>query len=135
MVKVYIDNHVALERIFYINEEFKDKANIILNRIERTEKVKNFMTVKDKLLNNGRFVRRIAKLSSDNDRAILFIESIENTKLAIEQFSLPIIYNEKTGQFEVDYNDLSQLNVLVNLMQDAYYKTMIGGDRGEDPHR
>ncbi|CDR61304.1 Kiwa anti-phage protein KwaB-like domain-containing protein [Staphylococcus schweitzeri] len=132
---IYIDNHVALERIFYINEEFKDKANIILNRIERTEKVKNFMTVKDKLLNNGRFVRRIAKLSSDNDRAILFIESIENTKLAIEQFSLPIIYNEKTGQFEVDYNDLSQLNVLVNLMQDAYYKTIIGGNRGEDPHR
>ncbi|EGQ0374461.1 DUF4868 domain-containing protein, partial [Staphylococcus pseudintermedius] len=132
---IYIDNHVALERIFYINEEFKDRANVILDRIEKTEKVKNFITVKDKLLNNGRFVRRIAKLSSDNDRATLFIESIENTKLAIKQFSLPIIYNEKTGQFEVDYNDFSQLNVLVNLMQDAYYKTIIGENRGEDPHR
>ncbi|PTI29397.1 hypothetical protein BU072_08560 [Mammaliicoccus vitulinus] len=132
---IYIDNHIALERIFYLNEEFKEKAITILSRIEETEKVKNFETVKTKLLNNGRYVRRIAKLSEDNDRATLFIESIEKTKLAIEQFGLPIIYNEDNKQFEVDYEDSSQLNVLVNLMQDSYYKTIIGEDKGEDPHR
>lgn len=132
---IYIDNHIALERIFYLNEEFKEKANTILNRIEATEKVKNFKTVKNKLLNNGRFVRRIAKLSEDNDRATLFIDSIENTKQAIEQFSLPIVYNENIEQFEVDFEDPSQLNVLVNLMQDSYYKTIIGRNKGEDPNR
>src|SRR5699024_71455 len=107
----------------------------ILNRIESTKKVKNFETIKDKLLNNGRFVRRIAKLSEDNDRATLFIESIENTKNAIEQFNLSIFYNEDIEQFEVDYEDYSQLNVLVKLMQDSYYKTIIGDNKGEDPNR
>lgn len=132
---IYIDNHIALERIFYLNEEFKEKANTILSRIDKTGKVKNFDTVKHKLLNNGRFVRRIAKLSEDNDRSTLFIECIEKTKLAIEQFNLPIIYNEVIEQFEIDYEDISQLNVLVNLMQDSYYKTIIGDDIGEDPNR
>lgn len=132
---IYIENHIALERIFYLNEEFKEKANKILSRIEKTKKVKSFETVKDKLLNNGRFVRRIAKLSEDNDRATLFIDSIAKTKLAIEQFSLPINYNNETEQFEIDYEDISQLSAFVNLMQDSYYKTIIGENKGEDPNR
>lgn len=132
---IYINNHISLERIFYLNEEFKEKASIILDRIEETNKIKDFDKIKNKLLDNGRFVRRIAKLSEDNDRSTLFLESIDKTKIAINKFELPIIYNEAKNHFEVNYKDSVQLNILVNLMQDSYYETIIGEDRGEDHFR
>lgn len=132
---VYIDNHIALERIFYLNEEFKVKASELLDKYEFMENIIDFETIKNKLLNNGRFVRRIAKLSENNERATLFIENIEKTKIAINRFGLPINYNDETQQFEINNKDSIQLNVLVNLMQDSYYETIIGEDMGEDPYR
>ncbi|MDW3909743.1 DUF4868 domain-containing protein [Staphylococcus saprophyticus] len=133
--KCFVLNHISLERIFYLNEEFKEKANITLEKISETNKINNFDKIKNKLLNDGRFVRRIAKLSEDNNRSTLFIENINNTKNAIYEFDLSIIYDEELEVFEVDYNDEIQLNTLVNLMQDSYYKTLIGNEKGTDNFR
>lgn len=133
--KIYIFNHISLERIFYLNEEFKEKAEETLKKPIFTLKIDNFEKVSEKLLNNGKYVRRIAKLSDDKNRSTLFIENVNKTKYAISEFELPIVYDDSHEKFKINYNDSSQLDTLVNLMQDSYYKTIIGDDKGEDPTR
>ena len=123
--KIFIFHHISLERVLKLNDQFKDKAKDVLSNDEFAEKIKNFDELKKRALENGNYVKRLAKLYK-NDGITAFLEKIDRTKSVIDQFNLDIEVNK--GQ--LIYRDETQIGNFVNLMQDSYYKTLIGNQNG-----
>ena len=128
--KIFIFHHISLERVLKLNDQFKDKAKDVLSNDEFAEKIKNFDELKKRALENGNYVKRLAKLYK-NDGITAFLEKIDRTKSVIDQFNLDIEVNK--GQ--LIYRDETQIGNFVNLMQDSYYKTLIGNQNGIDEKR
>ena len=128
--KNFIFHDISLERVLKLNDQFKDKAKDVLSNDEFAEKIKNFDELKKRALENGNYVKRLAKLYK-NDGITAFLEKIDRTKSVIDQFNLDIEVNK--GQ--LIYRDETQIGNFVNLMQDSYYKTLIGNQNGIDEKR
>lgn len=128
--KIYIYNHIAIERIFYMHDAFTSSAKVILDKLERTDKINNFSNIREKLLDDNRFIRRIAKLIEDDSRVTLFLDDLKTTEKVVTQFNLNI--NVDIEKQKVYVTDDGQLNELINLMQDSYYQTLIGQRKGID---
>ena len=128
--EVAIFNHVAFERIFDIKHEFLKSAINILENSNLSTHVKNYKRFYEDLLSNMNYVRRVSKL--DTNKSFEFTVEMEKTKKVVERFELNIIIGEDD---KFVYGDKSQLGDYVNLMQDAYYETLIGGVDGIDSRR
>lgn len=126
----YIFEHISIERIFVMLEEFQDKANSTLDEISKFNNFSDFENIRQSILSNGRLVRRVAKLSEEPGRSILFLKDIDRTFEVIKNLDLNITINSKTKKFVL--TDDSELNELINLMQDSYYETLIGKRSGTD---
>ncbi|AKM50993.1 hypothetical protein N573_004380 [Limosilactobacillus fermentum 3872] len=61
----------------------------------------------------------------------MFLDKIDRTKNVIEQFNLDI----EVSNGQLIYRDETQTGNFVNLMQDSYYKTLIGDQNGIDEKR
>ena len=129
--EIAIINHMSFERIFNLKEEFLNTAEKVLDDSKLQEKIVNYDKFKDDALNNLSYVKRISKLIS-RDNALVFLDEIDKTKEVIEEFGLGIRINDN-NQFL--YDEKSQLGDFINLMQDAYYKTLIGEKKGTDERR
>lgn len=129
--EIAIINHISFERIFNLKDEFFNTAEKVLNDSKLQKKIVNYDKFKDDALNNLSYVKRISKLIS-KDNALVFLDEIDKTKKVIEEFGLGIRINDN-NQFL--YDEKSQLGDFVNLMQDAYYKTLIGEKKGTDERR
>lgn len=97
---------------------------------EFAKKIKNFDKLKERALENGNYVKRLAKLYK-NDGITMFLDKIDRTRSVIDQFNLDI--DVSNGQ--LIYRDETQIGNFVNLMQDSYYKTLIGDQNGIDEKR
>ncbi|WP_422119878.1 Kiwa anti-phage protein KwaB-like domain-containing protein [Limosilactobacillus fermentum] len=67
----------------------------------------------------------------ENDGITMFLDKIDRTKNVIEQFNLDI----EVSNGQLIYRDETQTGNFVNLMQDSYYKTLIGDQNGIDEKR
>lgn len=128
--KIWVFKHIALERIFKLKDEFKEKAKEVLENKKFTGRIKNFNKLKKRALKNGNYVKRLAKLH-DNSQVTLFLDEIDKTKIVIEKFNLDIeVENEN-----LIYRDETQVGNFINLMKDSYYQTLIGEADGIDEKR
>lgn len=130
----YIYHHISVERVFFMIEEFRSNAEKVLTVIEEKSegKIKNFNSIKEKIINHGRNVRRVAKLFEDDNRSTLFLDNFNTTIETIQDLNLNINVTEEDGKTVIDITDDTEINELINLMQDSYYKTIIGGREGID---
>lgn len=128
--KIFIFHHISLERVLKLKDKFKDKAKEVLSNTEFAKKIKNFDKLKERALENGNYVKRLAKLYK-NDGVTTFLDKINVTKDVIEQFDLDIEVNNG----KLIYRDETQIGNFVNLMQDSYYRTLIGNQNGIDEKR
>ena len=67
---IHIFDHISIERIFVMLEEFQDKANSTLDKIATFNNFDDFEKIRESILSNGRLVRRVAKLSEDPEREV-----------------------------------------------------------------
>lgn len=128
--KVLILQHIAFERIFHLSSEFTELAKKVLGNKEFSQKINNFSELKSAALNNRSYVKRLSKLNSSNT-STLFLENLETTKAVIDEFSLDIDITDN----QMQYRDETQVGNFINLMQDAYYRTLIGNTPGLDERR
>lgn len=128
--KIFIFHHISLERVLKLKDKFKDKAKDVLSNDEFAKKIRNFDELKKRALENGNYVKRLAKLY-ENDGITMFLDKIDRTKNVIEQFNLDI----EVSNGQLIYRDETQTGNFVNLMQDSYYKTLIGDQNGIDEKR
>lgn len=128
--KIFIFHHISLERVLKLSDKFKDKAKEVLSNDEFPQKIKNFDKLKEKALENGNYVKRLAKLYKDGG-VTTFLKKIDKTRDVIKQFNLDI----EVSNGKLIYRDETQIGNFVNLMQDSYYKTLIGDQKGIDEKR
>ena len=128
--EVAIFNHVAFERIFDIKDEFLKSATSVLEKSTLSTQFVDYERFCDDLLSNMNYVKRVSKLQTNKKFA--FTVEMEKTKEVIARFKLNIVIDEND---KFVYGDKSQLGDYVNLMQDAYYQTLIGGEDGIDSRR
>ena len=128
---ILIIQHTAFERIFDLDREFVEAAKEVLSNPKLGEKIEGFKQLKEDLLDNGSYVKRVSKLKNRKN-AMVFLDTPENTKKAIDEFRLNIPISSSNKYV---YTEKSQLGEFINLMQDAYYKTIIGGEKGTDERR
>lgn len=130
----YIYHHISVERVFFMIEEFRGNAEKVLKVVEEKSegKIKNFNSIKEKIIDHGRNVRRVAKLFENDNRSTLFLDNFNTTIETIRNLKLNINITEEDGETLIDITDDTEINELINLMQDSYYKTIIGGRDGID---
>lgn len=124
--------HIAFERIFRLSNEFKELAEKVLKNDTFNKKIINFSKLKEAALNNRSYIKRLSKLDSTNT-ATLFLQDLQKTKVVVDELNLDIDIDLESNQMQ--YRDETQLGNFINLMQDAYYKTLIGNTPGLDERR
>lgn len=126
--EMLIINHVAFERIFRIHDQYFEKAQETLNKIEEAGKIRNFEEFKEDCLSDARITRALTKLLNEEERIDKFILNFENVRTVIEVFELDV----KIESGVLIYEDKSQLMDIVRLIKDSYYKSLIANRIGID---
>lgn len=127
--KLMILNHIALERIFDLEDQFKNEARGTINMIESKDIILNFEEFEKDVLNNIPAVKRLTKIGA-NKTLPLFFENFDKVVQVSKAFGLGITFNE--DETKIVYDDKSQITEITLLMNDAYYKTLIGNQKGMD---
>ncbi len=127
--RVLILNHTSLERIFDLEEQFKNQARETINIIEKQDIILNFEDFEKDVLGNIPAIKRLTKIKA-NETLPLFFKNFDKVVEVSKAFGLGITFNE--DESKIIYEDKSQLTEITLLMNDAYYKTLIGGQRGTD---
>jgi len=123
--------HTSFERIFNLSEQFIETATEVLENQLFLERIEGFNELKEDLLGNMNYVKRVSRLV-EAETSLLFLQNLEETQNVIDEFDLDIRVNEHQ---KLVYRDKTQLGNFINLMQDSYYKTLIGNDRGVDERK
>ena len=126
---VFILNHIALERIFDIGIQFKEKAKETLQDIKETDIIDNFDKFEEDALNNLNVIKRLTKIKENKTLPKVF-DNFENVPKVIEHFGLNIELNQSKDK--IIYVDKTQIEDITLLMNDSYYETIIAGVPGID---
>lgn len=130
--EVIILNHIALERIFSMNDQYIEKSEEAIAKIEETGRIENFEQFKEDCRNDKRIVRILTKLLNEEGKLEHCFENFENVKKAINIFELDIRSSRQGNKETVVYENKSQLMDMVRLIRDSYYKSIIRERPGVD---
>ncbi|MBY0189150.1 DUF4868 domain-containing protein [Bacillus aerophilus] len=128
--EVLILNHISLERIFSISDQFKQKAGETLEIVEHADRIINFEQFREDCLADGRVTRALTKLLNEEDRMHQVFDNFDNVIRVIDLFHLNIDLTE--GNTKLVYEDKSQLMDITRLMRDSFYSTYINNRNGID---
>lgn len=128
--EMLILNHVSLERIFSIQDQYHEKAGQTLDLVKRTNRITNFEQFREDSLSDGRVTRALTKLLNEENRMHQVFENFENVIHVIDIFGLNIEIAEENTK--LIYEDKSQLLDITRLMRDSFYRTLINNRDGFD---
>ena len=128
--EMFILNHVSLERIFSIQEQYAQNAEQALLRIEQSGKIENFESFRDDCLNDNRITRTLTKVLDTQDALDNVFANFQNVTEVIDLFQLPIELTD--GGTRILYQEKSQLLDVIRLIKDSYYRTLINQREGVD---
>lgn len=128
---VFILSHYSIERIFNLDDQFRDKALEFLNQEGLKMGIKNFDTFYEDCLNDGRYRKTLTKMTDENIDISRVFENHENIKKTIEMFDLNINYNDSPS-FAIEYQNKEQIMDILRILRDSYYKSIINEQIGVD---
>lgn len=128
---ILILSHYSLERIFNLDEQFRDTASDFLNQDGLSNGITNFESFYEDCLNDGRYRKTLTKMTSENINVAKTYENHENIKKTIDMFNLEINYNEEPS-FSIVYEDKSQIMDILRILRDSYYRSIINEQIGVD---
>lgn len=128
---ILILSHYSLERIFNLDEQFRDTASDFLNQEGLSDGITNFESFYEDCLNDGRFRKTLTKMTSENINVANTYENHENIKKTIDMFNLEINYNEEPS-FSIVYEDKGQIMDILRILRDSYYRSIINEQIGVD---
>ena len=120
-------NHISLERIFNYRDEFQRQTDEAFEIIKKENKIDNIEQFKEDCLNDVRIMKRFTNIMKDR-KLPLFFNNYSKVLEIIKELKLDIKIDEENKK--IVYEDKSQLFTMVNLMSDAYFKTMILNNTG-----
>ncbi|MBA4699214.1 MAG: DUF4868 domain-containing protein [Ruminococcus sp.] len=130
--EVIILNHVALERIFSMSDQYIEKSEEAIQKIGAAQRIENFAQFEEDCKNDRRITRILTKLLNEEDKLEHCFENFENVKKAIDIFELDIRIGHLNEKETVVYERKDQLMNMVRLVRDSYYRSIIGERPGVD---
>ena len=130
--EVLILNHIALERIFSISDQYSQKAQQTINSIRGLNRIDNFDQFEEDALNDRRITRILTKLLSEEDRLQRCFENFSNVIDIVEIFELNINIENVDGDEKIVYENKDQLMDIIRLVRDSYYKSIMNDRKGID---
>ena len=128
---ILILSHYSLERIFNLDDQFRDTASDFLNQDGLSNGITNFESFYEDCLNDGRYRKTLTKMTSESINVAKTYENHENIKKTIDMFNLEINYNEEPS-FSIVYEDKSQIMDILRILRDSYYRSIINEQIGVD---
>jgi hypothetical protein len=128
--EILILNHISLERIFSINDQYQEKAGQTLDLVQHASRINNFDQFREDCLNDRRITRALTKILNEQDRVHQVFENFDNVIQVIDIFELNIELEEENTK--ILYEDKSQLMDITRLIRDSFYRSIINNRQGVD---
>lgn len=125
-------NHISLERIFSLSDQYSEKAEKAINIISEANRITNFEQFKTDCLNDGRVTRMLTKMLSEENRLENCFENFPNVVSVIEIFELDIDIDNSSEVDMIVYDNKDQLMDVIRLVRDSYYESIIRRRKGID---
>lgn len=130
--EVLILNHIALERIFSLSDQYIVKSKEAIEKIKAANRIENFEQFEEDCKNDRRITRILTKLLNEEDKLEHCFENFQNVKKAIDIFELDIKINTNGNKETIVYEGKDQLMNMVRLVRDSYYRSIIQERPGVD---
>ena len=128
--EIVVLNHISLERIFKIEEQYERKSKETMEFLRSTGKIENFDAFEEDCMNSLLTRKILTKMQSeDNDLSKCF-DNFENIVTTIDMFELPL--NVNTESKSIIYESKDQIKDILLLARDSYYKSLIQEKPGID---
>ena len=128
--EIVVLNHISLERIFKIEEQYEKKSKETMDCLRNTGKIENFDAFEEDCMNNLLTRKILTKMQSeDNDLSKCF-DNFENIVTTIDMFELPL--NVNTNNKSIIYESKDQIRDILLLARDSYYRSLIQEKPGID---
>ena len=125
-------NHISLERIFNYRDAYKAKTDEAMGAILTQGVLVNIEQFADDCSRDVRIMKRFTNIMSKG-RLPLFFDNYDKVEGIVKDLGLDIEFDENG---KLIYREKSQLYHIVNLMSDAYFKSLlaerIGVSKTED---
>lgn len=128
---ILILSHYSLERIFNLNDQFRNMASRFLRQEGLSDGIYNFESFCNDCLNDGRYIKILTKMNDENIDISRIYENHENIKTTIDIFNLDIKYKDESS-FLLIYEDKSQIMDILRILRDSYYQSIINEQIGID---
>ncbi len=128
--EIMVLNHISLERIFKIEEQYEKKSKETMDCLRSTGKIENFDAFEEDCMNNLLTRRILTKMQSeDNDLSKCF-DNFENIVKTIDMFNLSL--NINTNSKSIIYESKDQITDILRLARDLYYRSLVQEKPGID---
>ena len=129
--EIAILNHISLERIFRLDEQFENQAQNAIEQIRATNKVVNMDLFEEDCMNDMRIQKILTKMLKEGNDLERCFDNFNNVVETIDLFGLPI--EVQTSPREgIIYEHKGQLMDIIRLARDSYYRSLIGEKPGID---
>lgn len=129
--EIYIFNHVALERIFKLNDKYFENARTVLQTLKELNVIENFENFEEDCLRDIRYQKRLTKVLGKIDNISDVFNNFDNIQEVVDEFDLNIEV-KTNGMAQIVYEGREQLNDILHIINDAYYKSIINNRKGID---
>lgn len=124
--KIYLLNHISLERVFSYRDEFLKKTNEALGEILTKNVISNIEQFADDCRNDIRIMKRFTNIMT-KERLPLFFDNYDKVPEIVSELELDLDFDEDG---KIIYKERSQLFHIINLLSDAYFKSLLAQRTG-----
>lgn len=124
-------NHIAIERVFFMDETFNSKATEMLTLIKTGGYITNFDDFEEACLSDKRIQKTITKMANEDINWENALNNFDEVITTIDMFDLNIEYNQIPKNTLI-FESKNQVMPILNLVRDSYYRTLINNHLGTD---
>lgn len=116
-----IFNHIALERIFGYRDLFEKKTQEAVGILKDKKIFENIEEFQEACMRDGRIQKRFTNIMQ-KERLPLFFKNIKKVPQLVKDLNLHL---EFSANGKLIYSDRKQLYEITNLMDDAYFRSLL----------
>lgn len=124
--ELYLLNHTSLERIFNYRDEFLRKTSEALGEILSKDVISNIEQFTADCCSDIRIMKRFTDIMT-KERLPMFFDNYDRVPEIVAELGLDIDFDEND---KMVYRERSQLFHIVNLLSDAYFKSLLANRTG-----
>lgn len=124
--KLYILNHISLERVFNYRDEYLKATHEAMGEILSKGVLANIEQFSDDCSRDVRAMKRITDIMSKG-RLPLFFENFDKVPAIVNNLGIDIQFDDDG---KLIYRDKGQLFPIIYLMSDAYFKSLLAERTG-----